>query len=436
MGNIESAFCGRSFVCRTGAAVAQSAGKTRKYHLLKGCFQMRIPKRNFFSQGLIRLVFSGFLFSSYTLCWPESETGGNTPTGDVLLCRQASYAQSAALIAGIRSPQSTLAPFESGPVWTEFAKSFDHDWEKYDKMHLAPMRAWAAGELPKSLSSGFTVFYPFSGPDFVNPYTVFPGAGTYILMALEPVGEVPDFQAMSRTDFDSFFGDIRKSLHDLLSVDYFISSHMHTGMESKELNGVLPFLLFFMAREKTRILNVEYWFMEPDGTIQKVPGFESGKPGPAGAIPGVRIVFESAGSPGNKPQTLYYFRLNLSNRTFRRNSHFITFLQNFGPLITFMKSAAYVMSDPKASIARQFVLDQSRYVLQEDSGIPFRYFDPSVWALQFYGTYSAPISIFKHEYQADLAKIYKTGRDVKPLPFGIGYHFQVDTANLMFAIKK
>jgi len=291
-------------------------------------------------------------------------------------------------------------------------------------------------ELARSMSSGFTVFYPFSGPDFIDPYTLFPGAGTYILIALEPIGGIPDFPAISQKDFDSFFADIQKSLHDLLNIDYFVSAHMHIGMESKELNGVLPFLLFFMAREKARILEVEYWFMEPDGTIQKVPGFESGKTGPKGAIPGVRILFESAGSPGNQPQTLYYFRLNLYNSTFRRNSHFITFLQNFGPFVTLMKSASYVMFEPKASMVRKFVLDQSSYVLQEDSGIPLRCFDPSVWALQFYGTYSGPLSTFKEDYQADLAKIYQTGRDIKPLPFGIGYRFQVDTANLLFATRK
>ena len=397
---------------------------------------MRIPKRNFISQSLILLIFFGFIFSSYTLSRAGSEIGGNTPTGDVLPSCRASYAQCAALIAGVPTPQTILAPYESRPVWTEFAKSFDHDWEKYDRMQLAPMRDWAVRELAQSIPSGSTVFYPFSGPDFTTPYTLFPNAGTYILIALEPIGDVPDFQAMSRTEFDSFFANMRKSLHDSLNIDYFISSHMHTGMESKELNGVLPFLLFFMAREKTRILDVEYWFMEPDGTIQKVPGFENGKPRPAGAIPGVRILFESQSSPGNKPQTLYYFRLNLYDRTFRENSHFIAFLQNFGPLITFMKSAAYVMFDRQASTARQFVLDQSRYVLQEDSGIPVRYFDPSVWELQFYGTYSGPISIFKHDYQADLAEIYKTGRDIKPLPFGIGYRFQVDTANLLFATRK
>ena len=189
-------------------------------------------------------------------------------------------------------------------------------------------------------------------------------------------------------------------------------------MENKELNGVLPFLLFFMAREKTRILDVEYWFMEPDGTIQEVPGFENGKPGPAGAIPGVRILFESAGSPGNKPQTLYYFRLNLYNSTFRRNSHFITFLQNFGPLITFMKSAAYVMFERRASIARQFVLDQSRYILQEDSGIPFRYFDPSFWALQFYGTYSKPISFSKMNTRRILPEYTRPAGTSNPCPSG------------------
>jgi len=94
------------------------------------------------------------------------------------------------------------------------------------------------------------------------------------------------------------------------------------------------------------------------------------------------------------------------------------------------------MFDPQASSARKFVLDRSRYILQEDSGIPFRYFDPSAWAFQFYGTYSKPISTFKNEYQADLAKIYKTGGNITPLPFGIGYRFQVDTANLLFATRK
>ena len=34
------------------------------------------------------------------------------------------------------------------------------------------MRDWAAQELGSA--SAATVFYPFSGPDFVNAYTLFP----------------------------------------------------------------------------------------------------------------------------------------------------------------------------------------------------------------------------------------------------------------------
>src|SRR5208337_5437769 len=112
---------------------------------------MRIPKRNFISQSLILLIFSSFIFSSYTLSQAGSETGRNTPTGDVLPSCRASYAQCSSLIAGVPTPQSILAPYESRPVWTEFARSFDHDWEKYDRMQLAPMRDWAARELAQSI---------------------------------------------------------------------------------------------------------------------------------------------------------------------------------------------------------------------------------------------------------------------------------------------
>ena len=395
-----------------------------------------IRKRKFFVRSAIFLIFFGFLFLAASLSWPGPESGANPlrPAGEVQ-GGKASYEQYAALIGGIRSPQSILAAFENRPVWVQFAGFFDRSWEKYDKKQLAPMRQWAATELAAAVSSKLTVFYPFSGPDFINPYTLFPHAGTYILAALEPIGEVPDFQAMKDKDFDSFFDGLRQSLHDPLNIDYFISAHMQSDMVGKELKGVLPILLFFMARENVHVHEVDYWSMEPDGTIQQVPVLNRGKPGPAGAIPGVRIVFESADSP-NQLQTLYYLRVNLYNLTFQRNVHLIPFLKSFGPLITFMKSASYVMFDPQVSVIREFVLDQSHYVLQEDSGIPFKYFDPSVWMLQFYGTYTKPISMFKYTYQPDLARTYETGRDIKPLPFGIGYHYEVNKANLLLATKK
>ena len=92
-------------------------------------------------------------------------------------------------------------------------------------------------------------------------------------------------------------------------------------------------------------------------------------------IPGVRIVFTSPGSTEN--QTLYYFQFNLANVSLDRNQQFVSFLKSFGPITTFTKAASYLMFKPHFSAVRQFILDQSLYVLQGDSGIPLRYFDPA-----------------------------------------------------------
>ncbi|MDO9070136.1 MAG: hypothetical protein Q7V36_01280, partial [Deltaproteobacteria bacterium] len=74
--------------------------------------------------------------------------------------------------------------------------------------------------------------------------------------------------------------------------------------------------------------------------------------------------------------------------------------------------------------------------LQGDSAIPLKYFDPSGWDLRFYGAYAGPIPLFRNCYQADMADIYRRGRDIRPLPFGIDYRHRVNTSNLMFASKK
>jgi hypothetical protein len=351
---------------------------------------------------------------------PEKNRQGQLPYND--------YAQ---FIAGVHNGQSDLAAYEDRPAWVQQAKFFDRSWQKYRESQLAPMRKWAAEEIEAAASSRHTVFYPFSGADFISIYTLFPNAGTYVMMALEPVGKIPGFPAMGGKDFDLFFSDFQHSLHDLLSFHYFVSAHMKADLAQKELSGVLPLLLFFAARDKAEVLDVRYWFMKPDGAIREIPALAPGH-GDSTDIPGVRVVFRSSGSQDT--QTLYYFRFNLYH--FGQNRHFVSFLKSLGPLTTFMKSASYVMFDPGVSAARQFVLDQSLYILQEDSGIPFKYFDSAVWDLRFFGTYAGPPSFFKNRFQEDLARIYETGKDVKPLPFGIGYHFHLNASNLMFAARK
>jgi len=385
-------------------------------------------KSNLFGMATMLLLLAlgsvpAFGAASESVCTPE---GCAVPKSDQTDKRLQAYNDYARFIAGLSNPESTLAAYEDKPAWVRHAKFFDHNWERFTRGRLAPMREWAAKELGSGTTA--TVFYPFSGPDFVNVFNLFPCAKTYLLIALEPVGEMPDFAAGKG---QNFFASLQRSLYDLLHLDFFITNKMKSSIGKSELKGTLPVLMFFLAREQARVLDVQHWVMKPDGTIAESPALGSGDR-PTG-IPGVRIVFTSPGSAEN--QTLYYFQFNLGNDSFGRNQHFVSFLKSFGPMTSFTKAASYLMYKPHFSAIREFILDQSLYVLQGDSGIPLRYFDPAGWDLRFYGTYAGPIALFSNCYQADMANIYRRG-DIQPLPFGIDYRHRARTSNLMFASKR
>jgi hypothetical protein len=88
------------------------------------------------------------------------------------------------------------------------------------------------------------------------------------------------------------------------------------------------------------------------------------------------------------------------------------------------------------SKVKDLVLSQSKYLLQDDSGMPLTSFDSSEWNLTFYGNYTRPISLFSNRYQPALQQIYQTDNSIKPLNFNIGYQFKTHESNLMLAKAK
>jgi hypothetical protein len=59
------------------------------------------------------------------------------------------------------------------------------------------------------------------------------------------------------------------------------------------------------------------------------------------------------------------------------------------------------------STVRNFLLEQSKAIVQDDSGIPIAAFDQSKWLLRFFGSYAGPIEIFKQYYQPQLQGLYQ-----------------------------
>ena len=116
------------------------------------------------------------------------------------------------------------------------------------------------------------------------------------------------------------------------------------------------------------------------------------------ACAGVKIDF--VGDDG-RPQTLYYFSVNVDNDGFKA-SGFARFCERLGTGDAFVKSASYLMHRANFSDVRSFLLEHTRLILQDDSGIPVTRFDQASWQLRPFGHYSGPIALFANRYQSKL----------------------------------
>src|SRR5581483_11992407 len=86
------------------------------------------------------------------------------------------------------------------------------------------------------------------------------------------------------------------------------------------------------------------------------------------------------------------------------------------------------------SMIRNFLLDHSGTILQDDTGIPVSYFDTKKWNLQPVGRYVGPIGIFSHAYQSRLSELFRKGNPI-PIDFGVGYRWRQNESNLLLAEK-
>ena len=311
----------------------------------------------------------------------------------------------ARFLAGLPVRGSALEAYSRDPVWAEHASALDLAWGKKEQRQIASVRAWANTFLPAG--GGGTMYYMFSGPDVLYANLFFPNASTYILCGTEPVGAMPDITRIPPQVLDPALGNLRQSMRTMLSVHYFITKEMRVDLQRDELGGTLPILCVFLARLGNTIQDI---------TFVKNPAA------------GVRISFSGA---SGRPQTLFYFKVDLSNGSATR---FLTWCEQQGPGVSLLKAASYLLHTDGFSEVRRFLLDHSRTLVQDDSGIPLRYFDER-WTVRFFGNYVGPIEIFLKHFQPDLAARYARSNPA-PLGFGFGYHWQPQRGMLMLGTRR
>ncbi len=339
-------------------------------------------------------------------------------------------------IAGLKqAPGSTLAPtLEKDTVWMRYCKSFAIEWQHAENVRLKPMATWAETELAAQRKMNLDIFYPFSGPDILHANVLFPKAKHYHLYGLERAGALPELAKMKPQDIESYMIEVDMSLTDILGKSYFITKNMLNDLQKNNVNGTLPLMCIFLVRNNYEIVNVKYYHLNDNGTDSPLHKDSI----PAHTNDFVKVYFRHPGD--TNIQVVSYMKCNMVDAEIQKNAGLIAFLDKMPMSTTYIKSASYLLHNPTFSVMRNAVLKKSVSIVQDDTGVPYRNLPAKDWKLTFYGSYIRPVSSFPEGfYQLDLQKAYHIGdslKQIKPLPFSLGYHWGSNYQNLIKAERK
>src|SRR5262245_54396518 len=209
------------------------------------------------------------------------------------LAQTASPDDVARFLAGMQpSAGSPIAALTRSPGWKRHARWFDSNWDPLEKRQLARVRAWSERHLKDRQN---TLYYMFSGPDYLYADAFFPAATTYLMSGLEPVGAIP---TVSERTIGSL-PRIQQSIGTSLRFSFFITQHMRSQLTGGDLAGTLPILYVYIARSGKTVRDVSLINLDRDGKIHPAKGEVRAM------VPGVKIVVANGDGPA---QTLYYFR--------------------------------------------------------------------------------------------------------------------------------
>jgi hypothetical protein len=328
----------------------------------------------------------------------------------------------ARLLAGAETSYPAHARIAALDAWQAHRAAMTPRWERLQRERLRVIESWRDETLGRDAVACRTLLYPFSGPDFLNAYLLFPRCDTYVLFGLEAPGAVPPFETMSAEDAGLVLKDMRIALTDFLARNYFITSRMAKQLQTPRLKGVAPLVLASMGLLDVQVVAVEPFDLGPGSEAARRAGKRA---------QGLKITFSHP--QVGKPQTLYYLSLDATDQALAANPEFLPFLAQFGSSVTFLKSASYLLHGNEFAGTRKVLLDATDLLVQDDTGIPYRLLRDRGFEVRLFGRYVPPIKDFNYGYQPDLAAAYRTSGKVADLPFPFGYHWQDGRSGLILA---
>ena len=335
----------------------------------------------------------------------------------------------ARFLGGLKGrPDGPFQKLEETSAWTSYAAEFDASWKQLETEQLHAVDAFQQRELAPLQPRGQFVFYPFSGPDVLYLTKFFPEGKTMVMAGLEPVGNLRATERFKQQTLDRELAGWRQSVSTIFERSFFVTREMDSEFHGRVADGLLPMLLMLLERTGHSVEDVQYGRLSDAGEF--LPEQQSEQL--VRKHKAVRIRLHRGDEMTSR--TLYYFVTDLGP-AFEKNPAFSRFLDSLGTPDTLVKSASFLLHWRMCSAMRRYILDKSNLILEDDTGVPYSYFQNAAWKVRLYGEYSAPVKPFKRLYQKDLAAAFQDTARVKPLGFSLGYGFGRRPSSMILAIR-
>ncbi len=314
-------------------------------------------------------------------------------------------------------------------AWLKHKEIMTGQWKKV-RARLETMEKWRNAEINLKDAPKRTLLYPFSGPDFINAWALYPNHARYMFFGLENPGALPVIEKLRPAELDGLLHDVRNALDEIIQRNYFITSYMGKELTSPYFKGTVPIMSMMMALDGLHIVKIEPVDLFPELTKAYEDPKTAKRPGKL--LRGARMIFTVPNS--GRTHELYYFSLDATDRALQFYPEFNDWLTKQTPASALLKSASYLLHDRQFSKTREMLLAAADILVQDDTGMPYRYLKQANWNIKLFGKYHKPIKPMEWGYQGDLDKAFKDTKS-EPLPFPFGYHWRGQESGLILATR-
>jgi hypothetical protein len=358
--------------------------------------------------------------------------------------RKTRWQELALLFAGRPLPlESPFYELSLCPSFRRHAEAMEFFWDQVRKDSLNAMVSWREKNVPRNLVRN-PVLYPLSGADYLNAYALFPQAPQYTFIALEAPGTVPDLYRLTEAEREEGLAAIRRAVATVASVNYMKSKILRKELSNTYIPGTLPVFLLLAGGLGHIVDDVRPVILDEAGKIRdsrwegEEPSAQTSRKSSAGSVVrGLRMTVRDPESGQSK--IIIYLQVRLRKEavsTATREGKYLSGIHNCN---TIFKAAVYLLHNDEYDAVREFVLDRSDLILQDDSGVPYRLFRSEEWAEHLFGTYTRipPLGgIPDPPQQPVLARRFRESSEPLLFPYGYGVLMGKGKSNLMLFVKK